>query len=194
MRRKKRVRVNVKRVNLRELYEQLFVKLDKLYFYFFYFSNTLNKMIKLKKRKNMSVKQHYIEFRNTLSKGDSTKAEEEFEKAFNKAFLYYQQKLSENKKFNLSNEEELFALVTLFDNIIGYYKEGLYEDGISYCENLIELVDSLKLKEMFKGFSLAMQKGIDIDTFFKEYVNLNKVDAEFPMFLCNFKEKIKELI
>jgi hypothetical protein len=142
----------------------------------------------------MSVKQHYIEFRNTLSKGDSTKAEEEFEKAFNKAFLYYQQKLSENKKFNLSNEEELFALVTLFDNIIGYYKEGLYEDGISYCENLIELVDSPKLKEMFKGFSLAMQKGIDIDTFFKEYVNLNKVDAEFPMFLCNFKEKIKELI
>jgi hypothetical protein len=31
MRRRKRVRVNVKRVNLRELYEQLFVKLDKLY-------------------------------------------------------------------------------------------------------------------------------------------------------------------
>jgi hypothetical protein len=31
MRREKRVRVNVKRVNLRELYEQLFVKLDELY-------------------------------------------------------------------------------------------------------------------------------------------------------------------
>jgi hypothetical protein len=25
-------------------------------------------------------------------------------------------------------------------------------------------------------------------------VDLSKVDAEFPMFLCNFKEKIKELI
>jgi tetratricopeptide (TPR) repeat protein len=132
----------------------------------------------------MSVKQHYIEFRNALSKGDSAKAEEEFEKAFNEAFLYYQQKLANNEKFDISNEDELFALVTLFDNIIGYYKEGMYEEGISYCENLIELVDSAKLKEMFKGFSLGMQKGIDIDTFFREYVDLAKVDTEFPMFLC----------
>jgi hypothetical protein len=31
MRRKKRAKVNVKRVNLKELYEQLFVRLDKLY-------------------------------------------------------------------------------------------------------------------------------------------------------------------
>jgi hypothetical protein len=31
MRRRKRARVNVKRVNLRKLYEQIFVKLDKLY-------------------------------------------------------------------------------------------------------------------------------------------------------------------
>ena len=142
----------------------------------------------------MSVKKHYIEFRNALTKGDRQKAEEEFEKAFNEAFLFYQQKLSNNEKFDTSKDEELFALVTLFDNIIGYYKEGLYENGISYCENLIELVDSPKLKEMFKGFSLGMQQGIDIDTFFREYVDLSKVDNEFPMFLCNFKEKIKELI
>ncbi|WP_024789357.1 DNA polymerase III subunit alpha [Lebetimonas sp. JH292] len=142
----------------------------------------------------MSVKTHYIEFRNALSKNDIQKAREEFEKAFNESFLFYQQKMTNNEKFDVSNEEELFALVTLFDNIIGYYKEKMYEEGISYCENLIELIDSPKLKEMFKGFSLGMQKGIDIDTFFKEYVDSSKVDAEFPMFLCNFKEKIKELI
>jgi hypothetical protein len=142
----------------------------------------------------MSVKTHYIEFRNALSKNDIQKAREEFEKAFNESFLYYQQKMANNEKFDVSNEEELFALVTLFDNIIGYYKERMYEEGISYCENLIELIDSPKLKEMFKGFSLGMQKGIDIDTFFREYVDLSKVDGEFPMFLCNFKEKIKELI
>ncbi|WP_024787135.1 MULTISPECIES: hypothetical protein [unclassified Lebetimonas] len=142
----------------------------------------------------MSVKTHYIEFRNALSKNDIQKAREEFEKAFNESFLYYQQKMANNEKFDVSNEEELFVLVTLFDNIVGYYKEKMYEEGISYCENLIELIDSPKLKEMFKGFSLGMQKGIDIDTFFREYVDLSKVDSEFPMFLCNFKEKIKELI
>jgi len=142
----------------------------------------------------MSVKQHYIEFKNAISKQDSQKAEKEFEKAYNEAYLFYQQKLVKKEKFDINNSEELFALVTLFDNIIGYYKEGMYDDGISYCENLVELVDPPKLKEMFKGFSLGMQQGIDIDTFFKEYVDLSKIDAEFPMFLCNFKEKIKELI
>jgi len=142
----------------------------------------------------MSVKQHYIEFKNALTKQDIQKAEEEFEKAFNEAYLFYQHKLTNKEKFDTNNDEELFALVTLFDNIIGYYKERMYNDGISYCENLVELVDSPKLKEMFKGFSLGMQQGIDIDTFFKEYVDLAKIDSEFPMFLCNFKEKIKELI
>jgi len=142
----------------------------------------------------MSVKQHYIEFKNALSKQDFQKAEKEFEKAYNEAYLFYQNKLTNQEKFDTNNAEELFALVTLFDNIIGYYKEGMYNDGISYCENLVELVDSPKLKEMFKGFSLGMQQGIDIDIFFKEYVDLTKIDSEFPMFLCNFKEKIKELI
>jgi len=30
---------------------------------------------------------------------------------------------------------------------------------------MVDLVDSDKLKEMFKGYSLGMQAGIDIDTF-----------------------------
>jgi len=142
----------------------------------------------------MSVKGHYIEFRNALTKGDGAKAEEEFTKAFNDAFLWYQQKLTNNEKFDLNNEEELFAVVTLFDNMIGMWKEGMLEEAIAFAESMVELVESDKLKEMFKGFSIGMQSGIDLDTFMREYVDLSKVDEEFPMFLCNFKEKIKELI
>jgi hypothetical protein len=142
----------------------------------------------------MGVKKHYIEFRNALSKGDTKKATEEFEKAFNEAFLWYQQKLSNNEKFDLNNEEELFAVVTLFDNMIGFWREGLIDEGIAFAESMVDLIDEPKLKEMFKGFSLGMQSGLDVDTFIKEYVDLSKVDSEYPMFLCNFKEKIKELI
>jgi len=142
----------------------------------------------------MSIKKHYIEFRNALTKGDAPKAEEEFTKAFNDAFLWYQQKLSNNEKFDLSNEEELFAVVTLFDNMIGMWREGMLEEAIAFAESMVELVDSPKLKEMFKGYSIGMQSGIDLDTFMREYVDLSKVDKEYPMFLCNFKEKIKELI
>ena len=142
----------------------------------------------------MSVRNHYIEFRNALSKNEREKAIEEFEKAYNEAFIYLQQKLSNNEKFNLSNEEERFALITLTDNLIGMWREGLIDEAIPLAESLIELVDSPKLKEMFKGYSIGMQSGIDVDTFFREYLDLSKVDEEYPEFLCNFKEKIKELI
>ena len=142
----------------------------------------------------MSVKNHYIEFRNALSKNDTNKAIEEFEKAYNEAFIYYQNKLANNEKFDLSNDEERFALITITDNLIGMWKEGLIDDAIALAESLVDLVESPKLKEMFKGYSIGMQSGIDTDTFFKEYLDLSKVDEEFPEFLCNFKEKIKELI
>ena len=142
----------------------------------------------------MSVKNHYIEFRNALSKNDTQKAVEEFEKAYNEAFIYYQNKLANNEKFDLSNDDERFALITLTDNLIGMWKEGIIDEAIAMAESLIELVDSPKLKEMFKGYSLGMQSGIDIDTFFREYIDLSKVDSEFPEFLCNFKEKVKELV
>ncbi len=141
----------------------------------------------------MSVKNHYIEFRNALSKNDIKKAEEEFEKAYNEAFLYYQQKLANNEKFDLNNDEERFALITLTDNLIGFWKEGMLDDGIALAESLIDMIDSLKLKEMFKGYSLGMQSGIDVDKFFREYLDLSKIDEEFPEFLCNFTEKIKDL-
>ncbi|NPA11440.1 MAG: DNA polymerase III subunit alpha [Epsilonproteobacteria bacterium] len=142
----------------------------------------------------MSIKQHYIEFRNALSKNDPQKAQEEFTKAFEDAFLMYQTKLSNNEKFDVNKDEERFALVTLLDNMIGFYKEGMWEEGIAFAESMVDLIDSPKLKEMFKGFSLGMQKGIDIDTFMREYVDLSKVDEEFPEFLCNFTPKIKELL
>ncbi len=140
------------------------------------------------------IKENYIEFRNALTKNDVKKAEEAFEKAYNEAFKIFQEKLASGEKFDLNNEEELFAVVVLFDNMIGLYREFMLEEGISLAENMVELVDNPKLKEMFKGFSLGMQNGVDLNQFMQEYVDLSRVDPEFPMFLCNFKEKIKDLL
>jgi hypothetical protein len=142
----------------------------------------------------LEIKKNYVDFRNALSKGDAQKAEEAFRKAFEDAFALYQIKLTNNEKFDLTNDEERFAVVTLFDNMIGFYKEGMIEEGLAFAESMVDLVDSPKLKEMFKGFALGMESGIDLDTFMREYVDLSKVDEEYPEFLCNFKEKIKELV
>jgi hypothetical protein len=54
------------------------------------------------------------------------------------------------------------------------------------------------LKEKYIEFKSAlangMQKGIELNEFIREYVDLNKVDKEFPMFLVNFKDNIEKLI
>ncbi len=143
---------------------------------------------------NLQIKKNYVEFRNALTKNDRQAAEEAFRKAFEDAFALYQYKLSNNETFNLDNEEELFAVVTLFDNLIGFWREGMIDEAIAFAESMVDLVDSPKLKEMFKGYSLGLQSGISLDEFMREYVDLSKVDEEYPQFLCNFKEKIKELI
>jgi len=140
------------------------------------------------------IKENYIQFKNALSKNEVQKAEEFFEKAYNEAFEMLTKKMQNKEKFDLQNEEELFAVVVLFDNMIGFYKEFMFENGIALAETMIDLVDSPKLKEMFKGFSLGMEKGIDLNEFMTKYVDLSKIDPEFPMFLCNFKEEIKDLI
>jgi hypothetical protein len=140
------------------------------------------------------IKEHYYDFRNALSKGDTKAAEEAFTKAYNEAYALYEHKLSANEKFDLSNEQELFAVVAIFDNIIGFWKEGHLEYGIAMAESMVDLVEPRKLKEMFKGFSLGMQNGVPLDEFMKKYVDLSKIDEEYPQFLCNFKENITELI
>jgi predicted nucleic acid-binding protein len=142
----------------------------------------------------MSIKKSYIEFKNALTKFETENATKHFEEAFNQAFEMFNEKLKNNEKFNLDNEEEKFALLTLFDNMIGFYKEKMFEDGLKYAYTLAEMVDNPKLKEMFIGFALGMEKGIILEDFLREYVDLSKVDKDFPEFLCNFKEKIKELV
>jgi hypothetical protein len=142
----------------------------------------------------MQIKENYYKFRNYLSKNDTEKAVEYFQKAYEEAFKLFQEKIERKEKFDLSDENELFAVVVITDNILGFWREGMFEEGIGFCENMVDVVDSPKLKEMFKGYSLGMQSGIEINEFLKHYVDLSKVDEEFPQFLCNFKENIKDLI
>ncbi len=142
----------------------------------------------------MEIKKNYFEFRSALSNGEYQKAEECFQKAFDEAFGLYRNKLSNNEKFDLKDENELFAVVVLFDNMIGFWKEGMTEEGMAFADSMVDMVDSGKLKEMFKGYALGMENGIDLDSFMREFVDLAKVDEEFPQFLCNFTERIKELI
>jgi len=140
------------------------------------------------------IKEKYIEFKSHLANKDTQKAEQAFMEGYDKAVELLNKKIAEKKQFDTNNEEELYAILFIFDNMIGFWAEGQFDIAYQICNDMFILVDNPKLKEMFKLYSYGIDNEIDVNTFMQEYVDLSKIDKDFPMFLVNFKDKINELI
>ena len=139
------------------------------------------------------IKQKYVEFKSELANKNIQKAEEIFVDGYNKAVEILNQKIDNKTQFDTNNEEELYAVLFIFDNMIGFWAEQQFDIAYQVCNDMFILVDNPKIKEMFKLFSYGLDNELDINYFMKEYVDLSKIDPEFPMFLVNFKNKISEL-
>jgi len=140
------------------------------------------------------IKEKYIEFKQHLANKDITKAEEAFREGYDKAVELLNDKIAKNEQFHMDNEEDLYATLFIFDNMVGFWAEGEFDIAYQVCNDMYILVDNPKIKEMFKLYSYGLDNEIDINTFMKEYVDLSKIDQDFPMFLLNFKDKINDLI
>jgi hypothetical protein len=139
------------------------------------------------------IKQKYIEFKQHLTNKEIQKAEQSFTEAYNKAVEILNNKIDKQELFDTTNENELYAVLVLFDNMIGLWNENLFDEAYKVCNDMYVLVDNPKLKEMFKLYSYGLDNEINVNNFISEYVDLSKIDSEFPMFLVNFKDKISEL-
>jgi len=139
------------------------------------------------------IKEKYIEFKQHLANKEIEKAEKVFMEGYDEAVKLLNEKIDKKTYFDMSNEEELYAVLFIFDNMIGFWAEGQFDIAYQVCNDMYILVDNPKIKEMFKLYSYGLDNEIDINTFMKEYVDLSKIDQEFPMFLLNFKDKINEL-
>ena len=139
------------------------------------------------------IKEKYIEFKSELANKNFQKAEESFVEGYDKSVEMLNQKIDNQTQFDVNNEEELYAILFIFDNMIGFWAEGQFDIAYQVCNDMFILVDNPKIKEMFKLYSYGLDSEIDINTFMKEYVNMSKIDPEFPMFLLNFNDKISEL-
>jgi len=141
------------------------------------------------------LKEKYIEFKSALANKDIQKAEQSFEEGFNKAIELFNQKIINNESFVMAEEEDLYATLFIFDNMLGLWSEGLNEEAIQVAQDMSVLVDNPKIKEMFLLFSYGIsEEGMEINKFINTYVDLTKIDEEFPMFLVNFKDEVEKLI
>ena len=140
------------------------------------------------------TKEKYIEFKSALANKDFEKAEKAFTEGYNKAIELLNEKIVNKQEFKMDNEEDIYAVLFIFDNMLGMWSEGMFDEAYKVCNDMFILVDNPKIKEMFKLYSFGLDNEIDSNTFIKEFVDLSKVDSEFPMFLINFTDKIDSLI
>jgi hypothetical protein len=142
------------------------------------------------------LKEKYIEFKSALANQDIQKAEQNFQKGFNKAIEVFNKKIINQESFVMAEEKDLYATLFLFDNMLGLWSDkSMIEETIQFAQDMAVLVDNPKIKEMFLLFSYGMsEEGMDVNTFINKYLDLTKVDNEFPMFLVNFKDEVEELI
>jgi hypothetical protein len=141
------------------------------------------------------LKEKYIEFKSALANQDIQKAEQSFKEGFNKAIEIFNEKIANQESMVMADEEDLYATLFLFDNMLGLWSENMIEEAIQVAQDMSVLTDNPKIKEMFLLFSYGMsEEGMDVNSFINKYVDLTKVDKEFPMFLVNFKDEVEELI
>jgi len=141
------------------------------------------------------IKEKYIEFKSALANQEVEKAEQAFQGGFNKAIEIFNQKIANKESMVMADKDDLYATLFLFDNMLGLWAQNMTEEAIQVAQDMAVLVDNPKIKEMFLLFSYGMsEEGMDVNTFINGYVDLSKVDEEFPMFLVNFKDSIEELI
>jgi hypothetical protein len=141
------------------------------------------------------IKEKYIEFKSALSNQDIQKAEQSFQEGFNKAIEIFNQKVANQESMVMADEDDLYATLFLFDNMLGLWSQNMTEEAIQVAQDMAVLVDNPKIKEMFLLFSYGMsEEGMDVNKFISEYVDLEKKDEEFPMFLVNFKDGVEQLI
>ena len=139
------------------------------------------------------IKEKYIEFKQHLANKEIQEAEKAFVEGYDLAVQMLNDKIDKKEQFHMDNEEELYAVLFIFDNMVGFWAEGQFDIAYQVCNDMFILVDNPKIKEMFKLYSYGLDNEIDINSFMKEYVDMSKIDSEFPMFLINFKDKISEL-
>jgi hypothetical protein len=141
------------------------------------------------------LKEKYIEFKSALANQDIQKAEQSFKEGFNKAIEIFNEKIANQESMVMADEEDLYATLFLFDNMLGLWSKNMIEEAIQVAQDMSVLTDNPKIKEMFLLFSYGMsEEGMDVNSFINKYVDLAKVDEEFPMFLVNFKDEVEELI
>ncbi len=120
---------------------------------------------------------------------DEDKINEVFTFILKEAFDRLAEYLSQQKGFDLSKEEELFAARAIYEHAIERYSENDMKGARELFQVLHYMVDEQRLKDAMMVHAVSVMKGKDFDSFISEIADTSKYDVtdKLAYFLLNFK-------
>ena len=138
------------------------------------------------------IKDKYKELEIYMNKDDADRVNEIFKEILEEAFKIINNKIENKKSFDISNEEDLYAVRAMFEYMLELWDEGSLKEAREVGYDMLYLVDDKKLKEMFSMFVIGMLAGLSLDEFFEKYVKLDSLYKDF--FFVDFNDEIDELV
>ncbi|MEA3491648.1 MAG: hypothetical protein U9R27_07075 [Campylobacterota bacterium] len=119
---------------------------------------------------------------------DEEKINEVFTFILKEAFDRLAEYLSQQKGFDLSKEEELFAARAIYEHAIERYSENDMKGAKELFQVLHYMVDEQRLKDSMMVHAVSVMKGNDFDTFISEIADTSRYDVtdKLAYFLLNF--------
>ena len=120
---------------------------------------------------------------------DEDKINDVFTFILREAFDKLAEYLSQQKGFDLSEEEELFTARAIYEHAIERYSENDMKGAKELFQVLHYMVDDERLKDAMMVHAVSVMQGKDFDTFISEVADTDKYDEadKLAYFLMFFK-------
>jgi len=124
-----------------------------------------------------------------LISDDEDRINEVFTFILQEAFERLAEYLSQQKGFDLSQEEELFTARAIYEHAIERYSENDMKGAKELFQVLHYMVDDKRLKDAMMVHAVSVMKNKDFDTFISQIANTKNYDVtdKLAYFLLNFQ-------
>ena len=124
-----------------------------------------------------------------LISDDEDRINEVFTFILQEAFERLAEYLSQQKGFDLSQEEELFTARAIYEHAIERYSENDMKGAKELFQVLHYMVDDKRLKDAMMVHAVSVMKNKDFDTFISQIADTKNYDVtdKLACFLLNFQ-------
>jgi hypothetical protein len=102
--------------------------------------------------------------------------------------------LESHSKLKMQDVQDFAAARALYEYAMEHYHAGKLEDAAALFEILSGITDDEKFANSMKVHTIAVRKGIDLETFLEEYADMEQVEREGSFYIGDFTKEVQSLL